>query len=294
MLLRLAPVLFVLIWSTGWITARAAAPVADPLAFLFLRFAFAGALLAIIIVISGVSMPRTGSAWLHGLASGVLLHAIYLGGVWVSIDEGLATPVSGLVAALQPLLTAILAVSLLSEQLTRLQWFGLMLGFVGLSLALLPDLATLQGEALLGNAGLVGLNVMAIVSVTLGSLYQKRFLPNGDLRAISLLQYIGAALVIGPLALATGGTDVTLSWYSVGVMAWAVFGLSFAAIGLFLLLIRHGAVSRAATLIYLIPPLVAIESFFLFGEALSSIAIFGMLVTVFGVYLVNRKSTARV
>lgn len=293
MLLRLAPVLFVLIWSTGWITARAAAPLGDPLAFLVARFTLAAALLAVIMLASGVRLPRSRRAWAHGLASGVLLHAIYLGGVWVSIDAGLPTPIAGLVAALQPLLTAILAVSLLSETLTRLQWAGLVLGLAGLVIALVPDLVTLEGAALATGAGLVGLNVMAIVSVTLGSLYQKKFLPEGDLRAISLMQYLGAGLAMAPVALLTGNTHIEMSLETALVMGWAVFGLSFSAIGLYLLLIRHGAVSRAAALIYLIPPLVAVEAYLLFDEGLTAVAIGGMLVTVFGVYLVNHKPRRR-
>ncbi|MBV6657727.1 MAG: DMT family transporter [Devosiaceae bacterium] len=292
MLLRLAPVLFVLIWSTGWIAARAAAPLADPLMFLALRFLLAGVLLLGLMAALGVPLPKGRTVWLHGLASGVLLHAIYLGGVWISIDEGLATPIAGLVAALQPLLTAVLAVSLLSEKLTTTQWLGLGLGLGGLIIALAPGLLNLEGEALAGTGWLIGLNVIAIVSVTLGTLYQKRYLPEGDLRGISLMQYIGAMLAIVPVMLATGSTHIEMSIQSALVMAWSVFGLSFAAIGLYLLLICHGAVSRAASLIYLIPPLVAIEAFFLFGEGLPIISIAGMAVTVFGVYLVNRKQSA--
>ena len=289
MLLRLAPALFVLIWSTGWITARAAAPLADPLSFLAARFVLAAALLALVMLAFRVPLPASRRAWAHGLASGVLLHAIYLGGVWVSIDEGLPTPVSGLVAALQPLLTAVLAVTFLSESLSRLQWLGLVLGFAGLVVALVPDLALLRGPALAQNAWLIGLNVMAIVSVTLGSLYQKRFLGQGDLRAISLMQYVGAGLAMLAAAWISGSAPVAPTLEAALVMAWAVIGLSFGAIGLYLLLIRHGAVSRAATLIYLIPPMVALEAFLLFGEALTPLAVAGMAVTVFGVYLVARK-----
>ena len=293
MLLRFAPVLFVLIWSTGWITARAAAPLADPLTFLTARFVLAAALLALIMLAFRVRLPRSRRAWMHGIASGVLLHAIYLGGVWYSIDQGLATPLAGIIAALQPLLTAVLAVTWLAEHLTRKQWLGLTLGFVGLVIALLPKLFELEGQAFTTGAWLMAINVVSIISVTLGSLYQKRFLPDGDLRAITLMQYIGAALVIFPVALATENLHIELTLQSALVMAWAVFGLSFAAIGLYLLLIRHGAVSRAATLIYLIPPLVAVEAWILFDEALSPLAIGGMLLTVLGVYLVNQKAAGR-
>lgn len=293
MLLRLAPVLFVLIWSTGWIAARAAAPLADPLTFLAARYALAALALFLILLAFGVKMPSDRRLWAHGLASGVLLHAIYLGGVWYVIDEGLATPLSGLIAALQPLLTAVLAVAWLAEQLTRRQWLGLGLGFAGLVIALLPKLFELEGEALTAAAWLIVINVVAMVSVTLGTLYQKRFLQGGDLRAISMLQYVGATLATLPFAYLLEEMHITINIESVAIMAWSVLGLSLAAIGLLLLLIRHGAVSRAATLIYLIPPLVALEAWILFGEDLAPIAILGMLITVFGVYLVNKSRPKR-
>lgn len=291
MLLRLAPVLFVLIWSTGWIAARAAAPLADPLTFLAARYALAAIALFLIMLAFGVKLPRDRHLWAHGLASGVLLHAVYLGGVWYVIDEGLATPLSGLIAALQPLITAVLAVTWLAEHLTRRQWLGLGLGFAGLVIALLPKLLELEGEALTAAAWLIVINVVAMVSVTLGTLYQKRFLQGGDLRAISLIQYIGATLATLPFAYLMEEMHITINLESIAIMAWSVLGLSLAAIGLLLLLIRHGAVSRAATLIYLIPPLVALEAWLLFGEDLAPIAILGMLITVFGVYLVNKKPT---
>ncbi|CAN0601678.1 unnamed protein product, partial [Ectocarpus sp. 12 AP-2014] len=200
MLLRLAPVLFVLIWSTGWIAARAAAPLADPLTFLAARYALAAIALFLIMLAFGVKLPRDARLWAHGLASGVLLHAIYLGGVWYVIDEGLATPLSGLIAALQPLITAVLAVTWLAEHLTRRQWFGLGLGFAGLVIALLPRLLDLEGEAFAAATWLIIVNVVAMISVTLGTLYQKRFLQGGDLRAISMIQYIGATMATLPFA----------------------------------------------------------------------------------------------
>jgi drug/metabolite transporter (DMT)-like permease len=289
MLLRFAPVFFVLIWSTGWIAARAAAPLADPLTFLAARYALAALALFLIMLAFKVKLPTDRRLWAHGLASGVLLHAIYLGGVWYVIDEGLATPLSGLIAALQPLLTAVLAVAWLAEYLTKKQWLGLVLGFAGLVIALLPRLFALEGEAFAAASWLIVINVVAMISVTLGTLYQKRFLQGGDLRAISFLQYIGATLATLPFAFLMEEMHITINAQSTLIMAWSVIGLSLAAIGLLLLLIRHGAVSRAATLIYLIPPLVALEAWLLFGEDLAPIAILGMAITVFGVYLVNQK-----
>jgi drug/metabolite transporter (DMT)-like permease len=147
----------------------------------------------------------------------------------------------------------------------------------------------LEGEAFAAASWLIVINVIAMISVTLGTLYQKRFLQGGDLRAISFLQYVGATLATLPFAFLMEEMHITINGPSLLIMAWSVIGLSLAAIGLLLLLIRHGAVSRAATLIYLIPPLVAIEAWLLFGEDLAPIAILGMVITVLGVYLVNQK-----
>lgn len=293
MLLRLAPALFVIIWSTGWISARGAAPHADPLTFLALRYTLAALALVLIMLAFKVRLPADRRIWLHAIISGIFLHAIYLGGVWYVIAEGLATPLSGLIAALQPLMTAVLAVTWLGEHLSRRQWLGLVLGFAGLVIALLPNLAALEGEALTTASWLIAINVVAMASVTLGTLYQKRFLQGGDLRAITMLQYIGAIAITAPAALLLEDLRFALNLQSALIMAWSVFGLSLAAIGLFLLLIRHGAVSRAATLIYLIPPVVAVQAWLLFGEALTAIQIGGMLITVLGVYLVNQKRGPR-
>lgn len=290
MLLRLAPALFVVIWSTGWISARGAAPHSDPLTFLTLRYTLAALALVLILLVFRVKMPADKRIWVHGMVSGIFLHAIYLGGVWYVIDEGLATPLSGLIAALQPLMTAVLAVTWLSEHLSRRQWLGLALGFAGLVVALIPNLAELQDEALAAASWLIAINVAAMVSVTLGTLYQKRYLQGGDLRAITLLQYIGAIAITAPAALLLEELHYEINLQSSLIMAWSVLGLSLAAIGLLLLLIRHGAVSRAATLIYLIPPVVAVQAWLFFGEGLSPIQIGGMLITVLGVYLVNLKN----
>jgi drug/metabolite transporter (DMT)-like permease len=289
MLLRLAPILFVVIWSTGWISARGAAPHADPLTFLALRYALAAVALVLIMLILQIKLPADWRIWLHGIISGIFLHAIYLGGVWYVIAQGLATPLSGLIAALQPLLTAVMAVLWLHEHLSRRQWLGLVLGFAGLVLALIPNLAELQGEALTAASWLVLINVVAMLSVTLGTLYQKRFLQGGDLRAIALLQYVGATAITAPAALLLEELRFEINLQSSLIMAWSVLGLSLAAIGLFLLLIRHGEVSRAASLIYLVPPVVAVQAWWLFNEALTPVQLAGMLITVVGVYLVNRK-----
>lgn len=288
LLLTLAPGLFVLIWSTGWISARFAAPYADPLTFLSVRYALAGALLAVLCVASGVVWPR-GKAAAHAALSGVLLHAIYLGGVWWAISKGLPAGISGLIAAVQPILTAFLAPRLAGETIPLRHWLGIVLGFGGILMVLGPKLAGLSGAALSSQLMPLGINVIAMISVTLGTFYQKRFIAAGDLRAVTVLQYAGALAITLPIAWLTEPMRIAWNLSMVLNMAWAVLALSIGAIGLLLMLIRQGAVSRAAALIYLVPPTVALEAFLLFGETLNGLQMVGMAVTAFGVALAVRR-----
>ncbi|MHB2168379.1 DMT family transporter [Alsobacter sp. R-9] len=287
-LLRVAPVVFVLIWSTGWISARFGAPYADPLTFLSIRYTLAALVIAAIATVVGAPWPRGRNAG-HALVSGVLLHAIYLGGVWWAIRKGLPTGVSGLIAAVQPILTALLAPALLGERITRPQWIGIALGFVGIVLVLEPQLETVSRETLAAVVGPMLVNVIAMVSVTFGTFYQKRFIATGDLRTVTALQYVGALAVTLPVAMLIEPMQITWNLTVIATMAWSVLALSIGAIGLLLLLIRHGAVSRAATLIYLVPPAVALEAFLLFGERMLPVQVVGLVVTAVGVALATRR-----
>jgi drug/metabolite transporter (DMT)-like permease len=288
LLLKIAPGLFVLIWSTGWISARYAAPYADPLTFLSLRYACAGFILASLAVAMGAVWPR-GRAAGHAAISGVLLHAIYLGGVWWAISRGLPAGISGLIAAVQPILTALLAPLVLGERISRRHWAGIGLGFAGIVLVLWPKLAGLSGAALAQQIEPLAVNVLGMVSVTAGTFYQKKYVQTGDLRTITTLQYAGAFAVTLPIAFLT--EPMRIEWNTIMVLnlGWAVFALSIGAIGLLLLLIRRGAVSRAAALIYLVPPAVALEAFLLFGETMSPLQVAGMVITAFGVALAVRR-----
>ncbi len=287
---RIAPALFVLLWSTGWIVAKYASPFADPLTFLSLRFSLAAALFLILTIVSRAAWPSTRAGWLHAVVSGVFLHGIYLGGVWWAIDQGVPASVSGLIAALQPLLTALVAPLLVGERLTGPQRLGILLGFAGLSVAILPGLLALDPAML--QTALIPLlvNVVAMASVALGTIYQKRHLQEGDLRAIATLQYVGGFLVVMPMAFLIEPLIIVWNLQSVLAMAWSVLGLSLVSIMLLLYLIRRGQVSRAASLTYLVSPAIAVESWFLFGEVLTLPMILGTLIVVFGVWLTNSKT----
>lgn len=279
---RIAPPLFVLIWSTGWIAAGYAAKSSDPLTFLAVRFALAGAALAAFAFVARAPWPRRPRDWGAAMASGVLLHAIYLGGVWWAVRQGLPASVSGLLAALQPILTAALAPLLIGEPISRRQWLGVLVGVAGVALVLEPRLSAVSGAALRAAVVPIFVNVVGMIGVTLGAFFQKRFVAAGDLRTTTVAQYLGALLVTAPVAMATERMRIGLDATTVLTMLWSVFALSIGAIGLLLALIRRGAVARAAALIYLIPPTVALEAWLLFGEMLAPLQVAGMVLAALG------------
>jgi drug/metabolite transporter (DMT)-like permease len=223
------------------------------------------------------------------MVAGVLLHGGYVGGVWWAVAQGLPAGISGLITAAQPLLTALLAAPLLGERVTRRQWYGIVGGFIGIVLVLAPRLAAVDMAALGAVAVPMIVNFGATVSVTLGTFYQKRFVAGADLRTGICLQFVGALALVAPLALATETLRFDPTPTLLAALVWSVLVMSMAAIALLLLMIRHGEVSRIATLIYLVPPLTAVEAFILFGESLSAVQIVGMAVTAAGVWLATHR-----
>lgn len=283
LLARLAPPLFVLIWATGFIVARFVAPHAEPLTFLLVRYVLAIAVLAALVTAAGVAWPRDSRTWRNSLVAGVLLHGFYLGGVFWAVKNGLPAGIAALVVGLQPLMTGLLAVPLLGERVSPRRWLGIGLGFIGAVLVILPKLGT--GAPPLA----VGVALFAMLSITLGTIWQKRTAGALDMRVNALIQYVGAALVTAPGVLLTESFRMDMSWPLLAGLAWAVLGLSIGAIGLLLYLIRHGAVTGVATLLYLVPPVAAIMAFLLFGETLSPIQIAGMACAAIGVAVASRN-----
>lgn len=287
-LARLAPVLFVLLWSTGWVSAKYATFFADPLTFLVVRYGTAVVLFYIVCRIGGVSWPKDRAGWLHAIVSGVFLHGLYLGMVWWAIGQGVPAALSGIIAGLQPLMTGIAAAYLIGENLNTGQRVGLVIGFVGVAIAVLPKVLVIDASTIPAYA--VAVNVLAMACVTTGTLYQKRLVKDGDLRAVATLQYIGALIVTIPAALMLEDLNVNWSLGFFATLAWSVVGISMGAIALLLYLIRRGDVSKAASLIYLVPPLAALEAAIAFGEELTVPMMIGTCVVMVGVYLINRKS----
>ncbi|WP_230534132.1 DMT family transporter [Microvirga roseola] len=283
LLASLAPPLFVLIWATGFIVARTVAPYAEPLTFLLVRYVLAILVLVVIVAAVRAPWPRTRRGWFNGLAAGVLLHGFYLGSVFWAVRHGLPAGISALVAGLQPLVTGILAGPLLGEKVTPGRWLGIGIGFLGAILVVAPKLG--------GDVPVVALGVcfLGMLSITFGTIWQKRTAGTADLRVNAVIQYIGAAAVTLPLVLLMEEGRMEFTPPLIVALAWAVFGLSIGAIGLLLYLIRQGAVVGVATLLYLVPPVAAIMAFVLFGETLSPIQIAGMACAAVGVAVASRS-----
>ena len=277
------PVIFVLLWSTGFIVAKFAAPHAPPLTFLLWRYAAAVLVLLPLVAISGAPWPRTPAAWLHVATVGILLQATYLGGVWWAIAEGMPAGPSALIVGLQPLLTAFLA-GAVGERATVRQWAGLILGFGGVALVL-SDRLTLQG---VGLAPLL-VNVLALAGITAGTLYQKQYCAGIDLRTGSVIQFGASFLVTLPFVLASGRVQVHLTAEFWLALAWSVLVLSLVAMALLLTMIRRGRATEVASLMYLTPPATALLAWALFDEALGAAAWAGVLIAMGGVALVLHK-----
>lgn len=281
----LPAVTFVCLWSTGFIGGRLGTPHADPLTFLLIRFAIAGVLLAALAALMGGAWPR-GKAALHLAVSGLLVHGGYLGGVFVALSLGVSAGLVALIAGLQPLLTGAMSGWLLGVPVRPVQWAGLALGLVGVVLVLWEKLAAQAGVPPLG----VALAVFALLAITFGTLYQKRFVVAGDLRSGTAWQYLVCTCAYGALVPWLEPMRVTWTPEFMFALAWLVLVLSVGAILLFFTLIQRGSAAGVASLMYLVPPLTALVAWGLFGEQLGPLALLGMATTAVAVALVNRPS----
>lgn len=288
--IRVMPGVFVFLWSTGFIGAKYGLPYAEPMTFLTLRFALVLAILLPLAFVVRAGWPRTLAQWGHVAVVGLMVHALYLGGVFAAIDRGLPAGVTALIAGLQPLLTAVVVGPLLGERVTLRQAVGFVMGFAGVVLVLSENLEGAEvvgGFAFAGfDAWAVALGALALVGITAGTLYQKRYCTRLDQRSSTVIQYAAATAATGVLAMASETMRVDWTFEFVFALGWLVVVLSIGAITLLMLLIRRSEASRTASLFYLVPPSTAVIAYFLFGEAMGLVAMLGLLVAVGGVAMV--------
>lgn len=279
-LVRYAPALFILIWASGYVVAKYAAPHAEPLSFLVLRFAGVALLMGMLATIAGSRWPAP-RACAHLAVAGLAMQAGYLGGVWVAIAQGMPAGVASLIVNLQPVLTAALA-PLIAERVTQRQWFGIALGFIGVVAVVWQKLAFSGGLLAWPTA----LCTFALVAMTGGTLYQKRFVPSFDLRVGQAIQSVASLAVTLPLALAFESFRIDWSLPFAGAFAWSVLVLTGGGVSLMFAMLRAGKATTVASYLYLVPAVTALMAWAMFGETLSLLAVLGMGVTLAGIWLV--------
>lgn len=281
MLLRLAPWLFVSLWSTGYIAMKYAAPFAEPFTFLCVRFALVVAVLSPFVLANGwwrIGWRDAGAAFMVGS----LLHGIYLGGIFWALKQGMPAGVAAIIISLQPLVSASLIAPVLGERVELRHWAGLLLGLAGAVIVLLPG-ARLNSALI--EPAMLAMSALSLASITLGTTLQKAWFAHLDVRASLLPQYIGATTIMAVAALAFEERDIEWSLPAVGAMAWLVLVLSVGAISLFLMLLKRNEVWRTVTLFYLIPPFTTVTAWLLFDERLEPIQFAGMALVVVAMFM---------
>lgn len=282
----LFPLLFVALWSTGFIAAKYGLPYAPPFRFLFYRFLLVAALMVVVAVATRAAWPRTVREYADLALVALLVHAVYLGGVFVALDGGMAAGTSAMLVGLQPILTVFLAWMFLSERVTARQWAGLLLGLLGVYFVVRHKVDF--------GASWTGLlpSALALFGISLGTLHQKRRCAHVDLRAGAAVQFTVCALVFAPLALWAETRGVQWTPPFLFALAWSVLVLSVGAISVLYWLLRHGAAADVARLFYLVPPVTALQAWLLFGETLDRFALMGMVFIAVGVALARPASRA--
>ena len=288
-IVRAMPAVFVLIWSTGFIVAKFGLPYAPPLTFLVIRYVLSIVCFLIWIRLARAPWPREPRQWLHLAVAGLLMHAVYLGGVWMAVKGGMGSGLAALIVGLQPVLTALWISGTGSAQahnrVTSRQWMGLVLGLGGLLLVVSRKFGNGSEATVLTLACAVS----ALIGITAGTLYQKRFMKPTDVRTANVIQLGAALLVTLPLALFETEAIVWNGEF-LGAMAWSVLALTLGGSSLLYLLIQRGAATSVTSLLYLVPPTTALMAWALFGESITMTTVVGTVLTALGVSLVVRPA----
>jgi len=291
-MIRAMPWVFVLIWATGFVVARLAMPHAPPFSFLTVRFALSALCFFAWIALVRAAWPAGRLQWGHLAVTGVLMQAGYLGGVWSAVKSGIGAGTVSLLVGLQPVLTALWLTAIASRtdrggggasRISMREWLGLLLGFAGLAFVVWPKLGT--GEVTPANLALA---IVALLSITVGTLYQKRYVAPCDVRSASAVQMLAALVISVPFALFE---PEAMDWHPnlIAAMAWSVGVLTLGGSSLLYLLIQRGEATAVTSLLYLVPPCTALMAWLLFGEAFTPLMTLGMALTVAGVAVVVRR-----
>ena len=281
---RLAPYLFVFLWSTGFVGAKYGLPYADPFIFLSVRIFIAAGILFIAARLMHTQIALSRSEINKSALIGLFLHAFYLGGVFFAISKGVSAGVAAVITSLQPVFVSILAVKVLGEKLRWSQFAGLVTGLIGVVLVLGPTF-----DSSVSKVGIAAVFV-ALLGSTTATLMQKKFGAGIPMLTGTAYQYLAAGVVLGVAAIATGGTRIDLTPKFAGAMIWLIFALSVGAVLLLLRLLNNGSAATVSSLFYLVPPATALEAYLLFGEKVNTQGFLGIGITALGVWLVIRRT----
>ena len=280
-----APSLFVVLWSTGYISARLGLPYAEAGTFLMMRFALAAIFMVALVVASRAPLPTSFREWAHCAVVGALVHGLYLYGGFASIQEGLTPTTIAVVVGMQPVITAVLIGPILGEAVNIRQWGGFFLGTVGVVLVIVANFASIGFGS---GAPAVFLSLLCVMSISVGTLYQKRFCASVDLRSGTMIQLIMAALMMWGISswLETGHVEWTGTF--VFALMWSVLVLSVGAYTLLWWLVRRKAATNVVSLFFLMPPVTAVFDWLLFEQKVSLITLIGIAIAVAGIAIVIR------
>ncbi|MEP3247888.1 MAG: DMT family transporter [Sneathiella sp.] len=284
LMVSVMPAVFVFLWSTGFIGAKLGLPYIEPMTFLGVRFAICVLLFLPVVFLTRTRWPDRPKDWFHIGFAGLLMHGGYLGFVFWGISLGVPAGTSALIVGIQPLLVAALAGLLLSEKVTRLQWSGLLLGLLGVFLVVADKLSL--GE---GSVFAIGLSFIALFSISIGTLYQKKYCSTMSLKSGNFIQFIVATLYFTIMAFLMEERTITWSLDLVIAMTWLVLVLSVGAVTLLYIMLRKGAAAQVSSLFFLVPPCTAVVAYLLFDEVLNVYSFAGMGAVIIGVALVNLK-----
>lgn len=289
-MIKYIPALFVFLWSTGFIGAKFGLPYAEPYTFLLVRMFLTSAILLVVLLALRKPWPDNWRLSGHVAMSGVLIHCGYLGGVFTAIKLGMPSGLVALIAGLQPLLTAFAAQPVLGERVKAIQWTGLVLGLFGVALVL-SEKIDLQSQSLFADFGPLAVIFAfgAVVGITASSLYQKKFCTSMPMMSGTFIQYAAATAIYGVLAISFDTMEVQWTGEFIFALVWLIFVPSFGGITLLMWMIKQGEASKVASLFYLVPPVTAVEAYFLFGETLGIAALAGLGIASFGVWLAVKK-----
>jgi len=276
----LAPVVFVLLWSTGFVGAKYALPYADPFILLSVRVLIASLFLFLLALINRSPIAIGSVAIKKSATIGIFLHAAYLGGVFFAISKGLPAGVAAVITSLQPVFVSLLAIKFLGEKLRKVQLLGLLLGLIGVVLVLGPSF-----NSKLPMIGIVSVFI-ALSGSTTATLLQKKFGAGIPLVAGTAYQYLASGLVLGLMAVLTGGVHIQWTLHFTMAFLWLLFALSFGAILLLLWLLNNGSAASVSSLMYLVPPVTALEAYLLFDEKVNTQGFLGIGICALGVWLV--------